>query len=381
MSIAANARGAPGLAVLLALVGVVVLTGCFRANRDAPVDPETVWPAYLDESTRSPFEDEEVSASPPEELWKADPHRGFAVSPAISGRALISVSTNRMVQGLSMEDGEIFWEHRKNGPLTVPPLIADRRIFIATSDVEGVVYGVRLRDGRERWERDQPGVAVPMVADGGRIVLANVAGQVRALSMEDGHTLWRTRVGQVASGPVIAGDRIVVATDDGALVALDRTGGGVVGRTELPGQASAPPAHRNGILYIPLHGGDLVAVRASDLSELWRTRAGSTVLAAPAVSEDGRIYLLDRSGGVWVVSPEGDLRRLASLDGVARRSLTLTRNALLVGLLDGTFAAVDRESGDVLWTLKLGDSIYTPAVVHEGAIYVPLRRGELVKLR
>lgn len=381
MSIAGFSPGARTLAAILALAGAGALGGCFRANRPAPVDRDTVWPVLLEESTRSPFEDETVPASPPERVWQSDPHRGFAASPAVSGQALISVSTNRMVQALSMEDGEIFWEHRKNGPLTVPPVIAGQRIFIATSDVEGVVYGLRLRDGRDRWDRDQPGVELPMVVDGDRLILANVAGQVRAVSVESGNTLWRTRVGHMASGPITVGERIVVATDTDSLVALDRREGGIVDRRGLPDQPSAPPALREGILYIPLHSGDLMAIRASDLSEVWRVRTGPPVLAAPAVSGDGTIYLLDRTGGVWTLGPEGDLRRIARLGGVARRSLTLTRNALLVGLLDGTFAAVDRTSGEILWTLKFHDSIYTPAVVHEGAVYVPLRRGELVKLR
>lgn len=43
--------------------------------------------------------------------------------------------------------------------------------------------------------------------------------------------------------------------------------------------------------------------------------------------------------------------------------------------------AVDRHTGTVLWTVDLGDSVWAPAVVQDGSIFVPLRRGKVVKLR
>lgn len=364
----------------LAILLVLALGGCLRANQNAPVDPEARWTTYQGEGSRSPFEAERVPRTEPTTVWKADPNRGYSASPVVNGGALISVSTNRMVQGLSLETGDILWEHRKNGPLSVPPLIVGERIFIATSDVDGRVYAIRARDGRGRWDEDVPGLTHPMVADGDVVLMANGAGQVLALRQENGDLEWRARVGPPACGPVVVGDRVLVATDRDSLVALDRRSGRRLAALSVGGQVSATPAVRDGVVFLPLHSGDLVAVRASDLSEAWRIRADGPILAAPVATRDGRIWILDRTGSVWVVEPDGATRRVAALEGAARGSLTVTANAVLVGLLDGRFVALDRATGELLWSLRMKDSIYTPAVVHEGFIYVPLRRGEIVKL-
>ena len=59
----------------------------------------------------------------------------------------------------------------------------------------------------------------------------------------------------------------------------------------------------------------------------------------------------------------------------------MTENAILVGLLDGRVVALRRDDGAELWSVNLGDSVNTPPVVQDGAIYVPLRRGRVAKLQ
>ena len=68
------------------------------------------------------------------------------------------------------------------------------------------------------------------------------------------------------------------------------------------------------------------------------------------------------------------------LGGGARASLTLARNGLVVGLLDGTLARVNFD-GAVAWSIKLDGSIFAPAAIADGALYVPLQRGRIVKVR
>jgi outer membrane protein assembly factor BamB len=93
------------------------------------------------------------------------------------------------------------------------------------------------------------------------------------------------------------------------------------------------------------------------------------------------VYTLARSGQVWSVSSDGQPKQLADLRSAATGALTVTANAVLVGLLDGRLVALSLPDGEELWTLDMGDSVQMPPAVQDGNIYVPLRRGRIVKLR
>ncbi len=370
----------PGRALLLALSAPLV-GGCFRAHRPAPVSPGAVWSTFQGLESRNAFEAERVSEQDPRILWRARTGRGLSAPPVVHGEVVYAVTTNRMVIALSAESGEIYWEHRKNGPFEVPPVVEGSELYVTTADVKGRVYALRMRDGRESWERKVAGVNVPLVSDGERLFLATEAGSVVALRLRDGEQLWERRIRPAAGAPVLDGERLIVGTIADSLLVLDASTGNLVGSVALPGSLSAPPAASGSLLYLPLSSGELVAVPAAGGEPVWRARLGGPVLAAPVLSRTGDVFALDRSGTVWRVPPDGRPERLTELGSAATGSLTLVENAVLVGLLDGRFVAVDRTDGSILWTLELGDSVTAPAVVKGGQIFIPLRRGAVVKAR
>ncbi len=366
-----------------ALVLVTTSTGCvFRPHRPAPVDLAAVWTTSTGHPAHAAFADQRINPEAPEEIWNVGAGRGLNATPVAAGSLILAATTNRIIMALSQETGERYWEHRKRGPLSVPPVVDGDMLFVATSDVKARIYGLRVRDGRKVWEKKYPAVAVPMLIHEGQLVLATEGGTIYALATDDGRELWATRLrGQPTAAPVIVGDRILVATAQDSLFALSADQGEVVARIGLGGQASAVPAVEGERIYVPLQNGEMVALAGLDLDEEWRVQTDGPILAPPAVDSERNVYLLDRTGVVWTVSPMGQNRRLAELGSTATGSLTLTQNALLVGLLDGRLIALDRHSGETLWTRVMGDSMVSPMIVKDGFIFVPLRRGRVVKLR
>jgi outer membrane protein assembly factor BamB len=353
----------------------------FRAQHDAPVDPGAVWSGYMGGTERAPFAEEPVPLEAPEILWSSEAGRGLSSSPVLSGEVLVASTTGRGIITLSAESGERFWEHMKDGPLTAAPVVDAERIYVSTNDVRGEVYALNRVDGSERWSRRHPGVNAPLLLDGERLYLATRSGYLSALNSDTGASIWSVQVGPGATAPVVAGDRVLVGTSRDSLFAVDAESGKIVDRRGLGAQISAAPAAGNGMLYLPLQSGEVAALRADDLQEAWRVRVDGPILAAPAVSRDGSVYVLDRTGAVHVVDRDGASRRLGAAGGVVTGSLVLAQNALVVGRVDGTLLALDRDDGSVLWSLRLGDSIHTPALLRDGVIFVPLRRGKVVKLQ
>jgi outer membrane protein assembly factor BamB len=100
----------------------------------------------------------------------------------------------------------------------------------------------------------------------------------------------------------------------------------------------------------------------------------------PLAATDGAVYLLTRTGAVWRLGPGADEPvELAAFHRAAGASLTLADDRILVGFLDGTLILLQLD-GDIIWRKNMGRSIYAPVTVNQGAIYVPLRDGTVVKL-
>jgi outer membrane protein assembly factor BamB len=359
-----------------------MVAGCLRPVRDAPLDPEYAWRTYQGSPDRNAFADERISEDEPDVEWNENTGRGLSAPPVPLGPVLVATTTNRMVIALSSESGGIYWEHRKNGPFVTPAVSDGLRLYLATSDIRARVYGLRLVDGGEEWEKDYPGLSVPMILSGGRLFLATEPGLVVALRAQDGQELWRASLGApTAAAPVMTDDRLLVATIRDTLYAVGLEDGDIVARRPVPARVSATPASGLGTVLFPLQSGHVLALDPESLEERWTAFVGAPVLAAPVLARDGQAYVLTTAGVVWAVSPEGDPARLCDLGAAATGALTVTANAIIAGLLDGRVVALSRVDGSVLWSVEIGDSVNTPPVVQGGAIYVPLRRGRVAKLR
>ena len=363
--------------LLLALL--MLAPGCSRRNRDVGVEPAPfAWTTLQGDARRAGTENKAVPTDP-EVAWSIDVGRGLRSEPLVDRGVLLIAGSNRLIAAYDADNGDRFWEQRLNASVSGGILWRNDTLWVATESLTGEVSARRLNKGGLYWERDVGPARVPPLLVGGTLYLATDDGALTALHAPTGERRWRTRLSGVAAGtPVLHGDRVVAIHDTVYVVEPDE--GIVEERIALPAGASAMPALLDDLLVIPLHGGVLAAVDL-DLGEVrWQTPVGGTVVAAPVISEDGTAYALTTSGEVWRVLP-GERRagRIAALGGAARGSLTLVRDGLLVGRLDGFLFLLSRD-GDVVWERDLGGSIVAPVAVSDGAIYVPLLDGKLSKL-
>jgi outer membrane protein assembly factor BamB len=113
----------------------------------------------------------------------------------------------------------------------------------------------------------------------------------------------------------------------------------------------------------------LYALRQSDGHEQWRAQLSGALNAAPAVSD--AIFVVDRSGGVTALSPDGR-QALWHVDVGAAINATplLADGKLLVGASNGLLYALDAGDGRELARIQLGGSIDSPSALGEGLIYV-----------
>ncbi len=364
-----------------------LLGGCIPNPAPTPTAvPELAWPTVLGSVRRDGF----ARALAPDSAvveWSIGAGKGLLASPLIAPPLVITGTSNRMVVAYSTATGHPNWERHIDGAIGKAVVATDGRVFAVSEERDGVAYALEPLHGRIAWkEKVGYATAAPLIV-GDTLVVPVEEERVVALRTADGHVAWSTRLpAPPATTPVPYQDVLAVAARNDSVYLLRRSDGAITRRGPLGGYASSTvPALMGDTLLLPVETGGLVALRLPSLERLFAvqgtTGAAVPVLAAPAVAPDGSVYFLESGGDLWRLPPgSATAQRLAHLGGGARSALTLARNGLVVGLLDGTLARVNFD-GTTAWSIKLDGSIFAPAAIADGVLYVPLQRGRIVKVR
>ena len=278
------------------------------------------------------------------------------------------------------------------------------------------------------WElSDVDGVTgTPIVADS-VLYIGDWTGNVRALDAETGEQIWNRdlETARVQAAVALDDQRVFVGTFDPRMVALDRDTGEKLWEAPLDDHPQAAifgsPIHVDGALVVGVGGfenmigtdtptfrGSVVALDAATGDELWRywtTEAddtegpGVSVWSTPAVDLDrGHIYVgtgqhyappaSDRSDAVialdlttgeelWVHQfTAGDVWSMAELDAGLDADVGAPPNLFQVGDTDavgagdkdGVYKALDRDTGEELWSTELTEGGLQGGVMASAAV-------------
>ena len=230
------------------------------------------------------------------------------------------------------------------------------------------------------------------------VYIANREGEVEALSLENGDTLWQTDVrenpafwpwettesAKLSGGILQAYGKIYVGSEHGYLIALDRETGESVRRKTMTGAVLAKPAAGDGLIFVNLGSGKLLAVHPDTGEERWsfeqevppltlRGQSSPTVANGGVLLglETGKLSVLISENGysAWsaeIASPKGasEFERLVDVD---TQALISGPYAYAIAY-NGNLAAVDIRSGNVVW--KREYSSYRDLSMDSQSIYV-----------
>jgi outer membrane protein assembly factor BamB len=124
---------------------------------------------------------------------------------------------------LALDSGQIWWAHDMSSYRGLA--VEGDNLFVSQSD--GVVVGLRGRDGSEVWRNDQlkrRGLSTPVITSTA-VAVADFQGYLHWLDRDTGKLVARVRVSKerISNSPVAVGDTVVVLTDGGALAAYRAT--------------------------------------------------------------------------------------------------------------------------------------------------------------
>lgn len=358
-------------------------------------------------------------APPYQEAWHFDveqvKQRG-ASAPVIAGDVVIVVGPES-VYGIDLATGAPEWGVPRAQGSPVAGAVVDtgeRELFVYTeggglpdpaaspspeatgddADQErSTVVAIDVATQEKVWSTDKvlEGVAeASPVAQERTVIVGDDAGVLVALDAATGKPVWDEPVdvgGKVLRPPAVAGGRVVLSYQRGeeahpTVAAYDLESG------EQMWSVAPPVAAANPLTTVPTIADDAVvfgagdravyALELADGTQRWSATVGFQpfgFITAPA-AEGGDVFIGDNAGGVHrLAMATGEVAWSFALNsGVSFSAPVLTEDAVVVGLVDGRLAAIDRDDGLQLWEADAGDELGPIALSPE--VLVVTRTGD-----
>lgn len=254
---------------------------------------------------------------------------------------VVYVAVNRLVAknsrkgnlyALKAADGAQLWSGPfiTEGQVYSSPILQSGTLFL--TDDEGWLYAVDASSGQKKWAQrlsDKRLWASPVFADG-NLYVSGMDKQVYALNAETGNELWTVpyRAGAaITSSPLVVGELLYVGAFDRELHVLDRATGRPKGTFKTADWIWNDAVTADGIIYFGTLGGQVFALRAATLAQVWQypptegTEEVGAIRANPIVDgnrlliagRNGAILVLNRQSGALLSSTSVESKVLASM--------------------------------------------------------------------
>jgi outer membrane protein assembly factor BamB len=285
--------------------------------------------------------------------------------------------------------GDAVWSYMTGDAVVSSPVIgADGEVVFGSRDA--TLYALHP-DGSLKWTNTSAQdwiETAPVIADDGTVYIGSWDQHIYAIDGSNGALKWSFATGSIISCPVAlaaGGSTVVAASEDGLLYGLNTSG-------ELQWFYAAAEwfdAYRAGpvvgldgtTVFAGNESGQLHAVDGRNGQWLWTfsvpdidppvNGASVALLAAPAIGDDGTIYLPCMNGKLYAVTSAGELLwSFAATDGLSSSPVIAADGTIIFAGRDGYLYFVDG-NGFQVGEQFIGDVFYSsPALDAAGNVVV-----------
>lgn len=268
------------------------------------------------------------------------------MTPVLAGDLVIQGNGLDGIVAYSRDNGQERWRLPiENGAEPSATLIRDR-LFVGASD--GNFYSIEASTGKVQWtfNTKSENLAAPLLEDG---IVYFLAGNsvFYALDASTGHQVW------------------LYSRQDTSQFSI---------------RGGSQAALNNGTLYVGFSDGSVVALNAKTGSSLWevqlnRNKRFRDIDATPVV-EGNQLYVAGYDDKLYCLSADkGEV--VWRIEGGGYSGVTVVGDKLIYPTTNGEVQALNKASGDKLWSYKLKDGIATQVRTYKGVLVFGESQGSL----
>lgn len=250
------------------------------------------------------------------QAWRVKVSSEVLAPPVGDGGIVVVRCGDGKTFGLSADSGARRWSFdRAVPPLTLrgmsPPLIFEGVAIIGLDN--GRAAALRVETGEVMWEEVVSApegrtelerivdVDADLLTSQGGVFALSFGGELAAIALQEGRVAWRRPV-KSYTGAALFDSKLLVSDESGVVWALDAETGAAAWKQEaLKYRKLSAPVAMGGYAVVADFEGYLHWLSPADGSIVGRVHATSDAVVARPIVQDGRLYVLDRSGEIAVV--------------------------------------------------------------------------------
>jgi outer membrane protein assembly factor BamB len=246
------------------------------------------------------------------------------------------------------------WKTKTGGAVFAGPAIANGIVCIGS--VDQTIYGLDAAIGAVRWTVKGAGMYQSNTAtDGQRFFVGGWDNTFRAIDAATGKIAWEKRIGYDKNGrisfyyspaissPAVGDGKVFVTTNDGVLHAFDAATGNVAWEFDGKKVGYSSPCYHDGKVYCAIGDqGHVFCWNATDGKKLWQSQVLGVIYDSSFTFAAGRVF---------------------------------------IGTVEGTFNAIEADTGKVIWSYRLGPGhVFASPAADEQRVYIASLGGRVTAL-
>jgi outer membrane protein assembly factor BamB len=305
---------------------------------------------------------------------------GFQSTAAIAQGMVYAGALDGKLYAVDLAGGHKQWEFPAELGFTASAAVRHGLIFLGDSD--GRFYCIDAKSGKEKWHFDTEGEinsSANFYQD--QVLFGSQDGKLYCLKADTGQKVWQYESeNMIQCSPTVAGDRAFVAGCDAKLHVIDLAGGRPVGEVDIEGPTLCTPAVLGGMLFVGTRENTFFGIDWQQPTVVWRYkspkrstefRSSAAVTSELAIvgARDRLVHAVERKSGqgVWTFSTKGQVDS----------SPVVVGSRVFVGSDDGRLYALDLKTGRQLWMFEGGGSILASPAVAAGRLVIGTDDGNL----
>jgi outer membrane protein assembly factor BamB len=313
-------------------------------------------------------------------LWTFQAGEAFEGAVAVADGMVYAGSLDENLYALDLKTGKKQWSY-KAGPIKAAPVVHGDELLVG--DIDGTLHCIGRtgkQQGKKQWE----------FSTGGEIGGANYTDKVILVSSHDenlyclskgGKQRWKFNTqGPVYGAPTVAQGKTFLVGCDSTMHVIELDKGKEIRSVDLGGQTGATAAVIGDDLYVGTMRNDVQAIDWQKGSVTWTYRAKKRQMAffsSPAVTDkivviggrDNLVHAIERKTG-------NDLWTFPTRNKVDS-SPVIAGDRVVVGSLDSHVYVLELNTGKELQRIELDSPIAASPVVVDGKVLIGTQKGTL----
>ncbi|MHC5062700.1 MAG: outer membrane protein assembly factor BamB family protein [Planctomycetota bacterium] len=269
------------------------------------------------------------------------------------------------------------------------PAFSVDRAFFTTK--RGLLQAYSLPNGERRWSKNLGGpVLLPPVVIDGRVFVMDDEGVLLALDASDGRQLWSQKFSTAAAAqPAVTGPKLRVGLEDGQVLILDTRNGKLLRSYQHGAGVSTQVYGLRNTQVFGTDDGQVVALRESDGQSVWQYGLKRSVDQFEMVLDDGAVFVLDGSDKL-IKLVEG--RKMAEIELPGRRisGPVVAGEKIFISVRrrveqaagefeeEDLLLALDKSDFSALWEFEDGGLFRGPILSDGASVFVPNAQSEVL---